>query len=610
MQIIDDELFWRSRWKNLFKSLVGPILLVAFFTFIITLMISFIQSKNACFKNDINNLFMIGSFNTKENSNLREISTSVDDIMIDSIISHLNNQMFTGQWSAKSKETSIKDSNNREIGNFGNIYLQFSTNKRNNPELFSIILRRTKGKFVDYWQTLHNKIGIDNIEIFEKENTIVVKGGFISSSNYGKIFDKISYNNACETNITIEINKKYDNSSKMIIDYNNTIRGEINSSCDESGEVIEFNITLGDFTIENGVISVYSIIMSIICILSIINTIWINNRLNGSESYANSLSLFTVYGNVIWNAYGCLCHFFLTINYSKYFHFFILPTIFYFINFSISDLKLLYSLFLLKYSHLLSDQVLVRKKLLQLYFVFYLVMFFSLFFLTKFYFNKSYAFLGVSLTWIPQIIHNIIYKNKISLPWVYVIFTSIYRLFIPCYFRGYVHNFFLISPDYVFIIMCVLSMIFFIVVMYTQILFNGRWFLPKRFQGKKYDFYRTKEEILQIKPDANNCECVICLSPLFNNDTHTKYFSNDFTSEGDNENIQVVKDQERSSLKSRFKEVFNVLLNFHQKTCLMLKKKPFMLTPCSHAFHTPCLESWFERKKECPHCRNEIAVDY
>ena len=35
-------------------------------------------------------------------------------------------------------------------------------------------------------------------------------------------------------------------------------------------------------------------------------------------------------------------------------------------------------------------------------------------------------------------------------------------------------------------------------------------------------------------------------------------------------------------------------------------KKPFMVTPCDHYFHTPCLESWLKQKRECPCCRKEI----
>ena len=35
-------------------------------------------------------------------------------------------------------------------------------------------------------------------------------------------------------------------------------------------------------------------------------------------------------------------------------------------------------------------------------------------------------------------------------------------------------------------------------------------------------------------------------------------------------------------------------------------KKRFMITPCSHVFHSPCMEKWMELKNECPYCRRPI----
>lgn len=390
------------------------------------------------------------------------------------------------------------------------------------------------------------------------------------------------------------------------VDYLNNISGRINSTCN----VLEFSfmISLKNVNLENTVITSYSVLMSIICLASIINTVWINLKLNESETYAKSISLLTVYENIIWNFYGCLCHFFLTINYAKYFVHFLIPTIFYFINFSVTDLRFLYSLWRLKYSRFLSDPTLVRKKLLQLYLIFYLVMFFSLFYITKFYFSKPYILLGIALTWIPQIIYNALYNNKISMPWIYIIFTSFYRLFIPCYFRGNKENFFLISPDYQFVVLCLITMLVFMSIMYTQILFGGRWFLSKRCKKDPFDFYKTKEEILLMKTDAENLECVICLNPLFGSE-NTKYFENDFISAGEHENIQIISEKETklSKILKCFGN-FQNLIDFHEKN-LNFNKKPYMITPCQHAFHTPCLESWFQRKRECPNCRSEILPE-
>lgn len=38
--------------------------------------------------------------------------------------------------------------------------------------------------------------------------------------------------------------------------------------------------------------------------------------------------------------------------------------------------------------------------------------------------------------------------------------------------------------------------------MYSQSVKGPRWFLPSRWKGLVFNFYKSKEEILIIKPDA------------------------------------------------------------------------------------------------------------
>lgn len=35
----------------------------------------------------------------------------------------------------------------------------------------------------------------------------------------------------------------------------------------------------------------------------------------------------------------------------------------------------------------------------------------------------------------------------------------------------------------------------------------------------------------------------------------------------------------------------------------------YMLTPCNHKFHKPCLRNWMKYKLECPSCRAVIPLD-
>ncbi len=72
------------------------------------------------------------------------------------------------------------------------------------------------------------------------------------------------------------------------------------------------------------------------------------------------------------------------------------------------------------------------------------------------------------------------------------------------------------------------------------------------------------------------------------------------------EDFQFDKPEEERPLNQFWKKVKDSLFDFHEYN-FSLSKKPFMVTPCKHIFHTPCLESWFRQKKECPNCRQEIA---
>jgi hypothetical protein len=133
--------------------------------------------------------------------------------------------------------------------------------------------------------------------------------------------------------------------------------------------------------------------------------------------------------------------------------------------------------------------------------------------------------------------------------------------------------------------------------MYSQTTFNPRWFLPKKFNESTFNFYKTKSEVLLIRPDAEFHDCVICLFSLLSSENY-RHFSDDFVAAGEENRIN-------KKYCSYYENLKFLLLNFHE-TSLNINRKPYMMTPCKHFFHTPCLESWFKQKKECPSCRQDI----
>jgi hypothetical protein len=129
-----------------------------------------------------------------------------------------------------------------------------------------------------------------------------------------------------------------------------------------------------------------------------------------------------------------------------------MPAFIYFFNFSIFEIRLLTNIFNIKNIRLYSDPHLLRKKLVQFYFMFYLVMFFSLFYVMKFFFEKPYILIAISGTWIPQIVYNVIYNNRMSMPIINIVLLSLNKLFLPFYFRGYTDNLFKLSTDLNFLL--------------------------------------------------------------------------------------------------------------------------------------------------------------
>jgi hypothetical protein len=82
------------------------------------------------------------------------------------------------------------------------------------------------------------------------------------------------------------------------------------------------------------------------------------------------------------------------------------------------------------------------------------------------------------------------------------------------------------------------------------------------------------------------------------NNENIKHFSEDFLAAG-----------QQYEFKKRFynciEKMCSYFTEFHEFD-YNSNKKPYMMTPCRHYFHTKCLESWFKQKKECPSCRQYI----
>ena len=592
---------------KIIKSFFFANLLLSIYLYIVFLILS-LDDKNNNKNRYYNNIYK-KSINNLRNLDEKEINQTDDNeykLLKNEIIQNISYIAYEGLWY-----------NIDSLKSNGLLYFHFSVNREIFPDYLSVIIRLINGMYIDNWKVIYNEIPIKQLEIVNQtdKNIFILKGEFDSNVELGKIFEKKKSISYCKTIISL-IFPLFENNS---INYFYNITGHLNSKC-KFLEDYKIIINKKENGKESKKIKIYSIIVIIICLLMIINTNIVKYKLHHSEAFANGISLLTVFNNIIWNSFGSLCHFFLTVNYPNYLYEFMIPTITFFFNFSITDLRFIYCLWRLKNINNLT-QVIIRQKLLKVYFTFYIIIFISLFFVIKFLFYKHFIIVGILVTWTPQICYNIYYQNKIALPWSYIILTSIYRLFIPCYFRCYKNNFLLISPDYILTFFIIILMILQIYILYFQSKKGSRFFLPKKYRNKVFDFYKTKEEIIKLYPDLKNIECVICLNPLLIEeiDNYSNInLNNDLISITDNENTQINKRNkqindkniEDNNIKNNYYWIkkINSFFEFSERS-FNIEGKKYMITPCKHFFHSKCLELWLQRKRECPNCRTKIKFN-
>ena len=501
-------------------------------------------------------------------------------------LNNTNSQMFSGNW---------YDTNNK---NLGKCYMKIlMDNKQFNPKI-QILFKLFEGKYSDSWAIIsNNEIKETNI------NDSYINNDYNSLIEFGENLDKPFKTMKCTSNIELYYEK---NSNKKIIKLNGTFTSE---NCDYQ---FKFMTNIMKEEIPFWEVTSYSIISTTISLLTMFNTIWTIIKINGSQVYGNSISLITICINIIWDAYGCLSHFFLFVFYRNYSYHFAIPAFINFINFSIIDLRLLYIVWTLKNMQLITDPLILRRKLIQFYLFFYLIMFFCFLFVMKFYFDKIYILFEIFITWIPQIAYNTIYKNKVSFPIIYILLIDLNRIFPSLYFRCYSNNFFELSPDYSFVIIILIILFICSLFLYSQSIFGSRWFLPKSFKQKSFDFYKSEKEIRTITKDIDSLECIICLNPIFSNEDNTNMNNN-----SEYISINLNDSDEDTSIKSgeKIKNIYykkkcnwNYLIDFHERSW-NIYNKPIMMTPCHHIFHSNCLEEWLRMKKECPSCRRDLSFD-
>lgn len=166
--------------------------------------------------------------------------------------------------------------------------------------------------------------------------------------------------------------------------------------------------------------------------------------------------------------------------------------------------------------------------------------------------------------WVPQIVFSAVSGTRNALNYVYLFGTALSRLVVPAYVLGCPKNMFAIvfdgmlyAPSTCLALFIWTAIQLLVIVLQDQL--GPRFFVPKALLPVRYNYHRALPQSMVQLPSAdpecaNLPECVICYCAV---------------------------DTEPSG-------------------------GGYMLTPCEHVFHEPCLSRWMEVKLECPVCRASL----
>ena len=457
-------------------------------------------------------------------------------------------------------------SKNFKIGSYRNGTATFNFKKAiemsTKQEAIALTMKNLEGNYIDNWiqHVSYAKLN-DLIRIIDDKNKLyILKGEYTSSMIQGKLLNSKKFNNKkmqCSTLIEMEFPLVYVTLQSSI--KNKTYILKNISSIDPShftmllssncGFRIKINAQIYDrkkeyYNIKEN-INNYSYYCIFGSLLYLIGACFLTNSLNNNENAISAISIECYSQNIAWNLYCAISNINFGLIYYDFFGQFCIVSLFPLLNFIIFDLRFLYCFWKIK-KRVLNDNQFIKLRL-RFFALFYSLLFISFFFITSFFTNTTYIIILSISMWTPQILHNIAQNNKYIYPTIYIITTTLYRIMFPFYFRGYESNFTYLKTEK-FLIIILSSYIFLtIIFLYLQAFLGPRFMLSSKYQKRKGDFHKTKEELLEEMPNAKNEECVICLSQLFgeeeNNNSSNK--NNDIIV-----NVDIDKNESESSSDS------------------------------------------------------------
>ena len=455
-----------------------------------------------------------------------------------SIMTKLINHKYYGTWESFNEYLNQNNSKNNEfllfhIGNSNNGDAIFIFDKayeiRSHEEAIALNMKNIEGKYIDHWIKFISYQMYQSLyfEVNRNNETFQINGRFLTDFEKGECFETIyKRNDRCSTIINMTFPLIYEDVYATLFNGDIEFVGTI-PTINTTNFTLLLKSTCGFiFKVEGKIYSKIEkdqklnklkIYYYLVLFSSILYIFGIFCLLYGIKTTEMAISAFNIECLImisIWNFY-CFCSN-IYLAFKEYFEFF--PKFAIISIFSLSKFLVFDSLFFVVYwkikERIINNECILIKLKIRFYAFFIIISILSFFFIPYFYIDYYYiSFISIIL-WIPQIIYNIISKNRYGFPFLYILACTIDRLIYPFYFRAFKDNFFKLKVNnniFIIILFCIILSIIFLLI---QTFRGPRFMLNEKYQEFPYTLYKNKDE-LENTNDINNEECVICLMPIF-----------------------------------------------------------------------------------------------
>lgn len=464
------------------------------------------------------------------------------EVQKQSIYTNLISNKFIGTWESFNENNSKKEKQKKvffHIGdsNKGDILIKFDKvfEIRSRNEAIELFLKNYEGKYIEHWAKLISYSLYDSLEfkVNQIKKTFQINGKFVSNFEKGEIFQTIyKRENRCSTIVNMTFPLIYESANATLftgevitIGSVPTLKPEkinifINSTCGFQFKVVGKALNENDERqTKLRKLRKFFFISLFSSILYSIGAIFLIFGLKKYEAAVSSINVEFIIMNSVWNFYGFTSNIYLAFHgYLDFFLNFAIISICFLVKLILFD-SLVFYVFWGIIERAISSECQKAKLKIRFYSFMIIIFILSFFFIPNFYINYFYIIFICIFLWIPQIIHNIISNNRYGFPFIYIFGCTIDRIIYPFYFRVYKDNFFMLKTNNTFFIIILIFIIFTILFLLIQTFLGPRFMLSEEYQQFPYCFYKNKEELPNNYKDINNEECVICLMPIFDEET-------------------------------------------------------------------------------------------